>query len=43
MRTWPEDDAERVAFVDWQYEVANGYTVLGFRQWLEGQYHEAMD
>jgi hypothetical protein len=32
--TWPENDAEREAYADWQYEVTNGDTLLGFREWL---------
>lgn len=32
--TWPEDDDERAAFGDWQYEVANSDTLLGFRDWI---------
>lgn len=31
--TWPTTDEDRVEFVDWQYEVGNGDTVLGFREW----------
>jgi len=34
VRTWPETDAEKNAFVDWQYEVGNGDTLRGFRDWL---------
>lgn len=36
-KTWPTTDAERSAYRDWQYEVANGDTVLGFRDWLDQQ------
>ena len=32
--TWPESPEEQVDYVDWQYEVANGDTVLGFRDWI---------
>lgn len=33
-RTWPENAQERNDFSDWQYEVTNGDTVLGFRDWI---------
>lgn len=33
-RTWPENAQERSDFSDWQYEVSNGDTVLGFRDWV---------
>lgn len=33
---WPSED-ERPAYADWQGEVANGDTVLGFRDWLTAQ------
>lgn len=32
--TWPENAQERSDFSDWQYEAANGDTVLGFRDWV---------
>lgn len=32
---WPETDEERVAYVDYQYEVANGDTPASFRDWYE--------
>lgn len=35
--TWPQNDEERAAFKDWQYEVANGDTHIGFRGWLNGK------
>ena len=35
--TWPETDAERAAYAAWQYEVGNGDTVLGFRDWVANQ------
>lgn len=34
---WPETDEERVSFVDWQTDVDEGNTHLGFRDWLENQ------
>lgn len=34
MSEWPQSDQERIDFVDWQYEVSNGDTVLGFRDWV---------
>jgi len=34
VKTWPETEAERYAFTDWQYEVGNGDTLRGFRDWL---------
>lgn len=34
-RTWPETTEERNRFADWQYEVANADTVLGFRDWVD--------
>lgn len=33
-KTWPDTDAERQAFVDWQYEVGQGDTLHGFRDYL---------
>ena len=33
-KTWPETEAERDAFIDWQYEVGNGDTLRSFRDWL---------
>jgi hypothetical protein len=35
VKTWPETAAERDAFVDWQYEVEQGDTLRGFRDWLQ--------
>lgn len=35
--SWPTTDEEREAFSDWQYEVANGDTTAGFREWLNGR------
>lgn len=35
--TWPRTAAERNSYHDWRYEVANGDTVLGFRDWLTNQ------
>lgn len=32
--TWPETDEERERYTDWQYEVGNGETILGFRDWI---------
>ena len=37
VKTWPETDAERNAFTDWQYEVGNGDTLRGFRDWLAAE------
>lgn len=37
---WPDNDEERIRFVDWQYEVGNGDTVLGFRDWLTAKEDE---
>lgn len=34
---WPTTDAERAAFADWQHEVADGDTPIGFRAWLVNQ------
>lgn len=34
---WPETDAERAAFADWQYEVANGDTCASFRDWYDAK------
>lgn len=31
---WPETDAEKIAFTDWQHEVSNGDTSVGFREWF---------
>ena len=35
--TWPTTVDERRAFTSWQYEVANGDTVRGFRDWIAAQ------
>jgi hypothetical protein len=35
VKTWPETEAEKYAFTDWQYEVGNGDTLRGFRDWLD--------
>lgn len=32
--TWPENEDERNDFCDWQFEVGNGDTLLGFRDWM---------
>ncbi len=32
--TWPTTPAETASYRDWQYEVANGDTLRGFREWL---------
>lgn len=32
--TWPLNAADRVMFTHWQHEVANGDTILGFRDWV---------
>lgn len=37
VKTWPETDAEKNAFTDWQYEVGNGDTLRGFRDWLAAE------
>lgn len=37
---WKSD--ETYPITDWQYEVANGDTVLGYRDWLDHQ-REAAD
>jgi hypothetical protein len=37
VKTWPENPVEVLMFRDWQDDVANGDTTLGFRAWLEGQ------
>lgn len=34
MPTWPRDDAEHELFTDWQFEVGNGNTLMGFRDWI---------
>jgi hypothetical protein len=34
VKTWPDTPEERLAFVGWQYEVENGDTLRGFRDWL---------
>lgn len=34
LKTWPETDAERAAFIDWQIAVGTGDTLRGFRDWL---------
>ena len=36
MLEWPTED-ERLDYVDWQDEVSNGDTALGFRDWLTHQ------
>ena len=35
--SWPSTDEEREAFRNWQYEVANGDTTLGFDDWGKDQ------
>jgi hypothetical protein len=32
---WPSTDEERAAFADWQIEVSNGDTTLGFRDHMK--------
>jgi len=32
--TWPDTGAERADYKDWRYEVGNGDTVLGYRDWV---------
>lgn len=34
---WPVTDDEKIAFVDWQADVAEGNTTLGFRDWITHQ------
>lgn len=34
---WPQDDTERAAFADYQAEVANGDTAIGFRDWFNAR------
>jgi len=36
--TWPDTEAERTDFRDWQYEVANGDTLLGYRPWVAAKH-----
>ena len=43
VKTWPETDPERDAFTDWQYEVSQGDTVLGFRDWLAAEKERDVD
>jgi hypothetical protein len=43
LKTWPENDAERDAFMDWQYQVVQGETVLGFRDWLVAEKERDVD
>lgn len=40
---WPETDEEKVAFVDWQYEVANADTCVGFRDWFTSRESEDVE
>lgn len=42
-RTWPENAQERSDFSDWQYEVANSDTVLGFRDWIAHRNERSSD
>jgi hypothetical protein len=42
-KTWPENDAERDAFVDWQFEVSQGDTLRGFRDWLAAEKERVVD
>ena len=32
--TWPETEAEVTAFTDWQTEVSDGDTMLGYQAWV---------
>lgn len=34
MNPWPENDRDRADYEDWQHDVSNGDTVLGFRDWV---------
>jgi hypothetical protein len=34
VKTWPDTPEERLAFIEWQYEVEAGDTLRGFRDWL---------
>lgn len=34
MSTWPETGEEEDLFKEWQHEVRNGDTILGFRDWI---------
>ena len=34
VKMWPDTPEERLAFIGWQYEVENGDTLRGFRDWL---------
>jgi len=43
VKTWPETDAERDAFTDWQYQVGNGDTLRGFRDWLAAEKERDVD
>jgi hypothetical protein len=43
IKTWPETAAERDAFVDWQYEVEQGDTLYGFRDWLAAEKERVVD
>lgn len=36
-KTWPDNDTDRTAMRDWKYEVSNGDTLLGFRDWQANQ------
>ena len=36
-KTWPDNDTDRTAMRDWQCEVSNGDTLLGFRDWQAAQ------
>jgi hypothetical protein len=40
VKTWPETDAEREAFIDWQDEVGTGGELRGFRDWLAAKEEE---
>jgi len=43
VKTWPETDAERDVFTDWQYAVGNGDTLRGFRDWLAAEKERDVD
>lgn len=41
--TWPQTKAEHDLFRDWQYEVAAGDTLHGFRDWVNARDEQEVD
>lgn len=40
---WPETDDEREEFLEWQHDVGEGNTNLGFRDWLTAKIDDPIE